>query len=118
MPRFVDKLQLVQVMEYLRGSRLRNTGLGRQRSRPGFLILSAAKAYERADDSKAARAARQSLPLGRWSGRGTPLTKQQPSCAELKVSLGIGPRPAISGQDRPERFGDERSDYQRMPAPG
>jgi hypothetical protein len=44
--------------------------------RPGFFIPSAAESDERADDGKAARTARQGLPLGRWRGRGAPLTKQ------------------------------------------
>ena len=48
-PGSVDKLQVVQVMEYLR-----DTGLSRKCSRSGFLVLTAAEVHERADDGRRA----------------------------------------------------------------
>src|SRR5689334_24559304 len=113
MPRYVDQLQVVQFMEHLRGSRLRNVGLGRQCSRSRFLILAAAEAYKRTDDRIAARATRQRSLLRCWGRRGPSLASDEPWRAQVKVSLGIRPGPTVPGQDCSERFGYERRDHQR-----
>jgi hypothetical protein len=118
MPCPLDQIEFVQVTQHLRHPRLRDTGLCRERSSPAFLIRIVTGGHERADDRETARTARQ-RPALRW-GRGgrSSLAEQEPWRSHVEVPPVVRPRPVSSRQDRPEGFGDERSDQQWAAQPG
>ena len=113
MPGSVDELQVMQLMQHLRGPGLRDASLGGERCRTRLLILAAAEGHKRADDREAARTARQRSPPRRWRLSDPPLPEQRALARASRSSPGRPPRTSQLGQDRSERLGHERSDHQR-----